>query len=35
MINRLTEVGILRELTGKSYGRTFGATEVMEVVDRI
>jgi Fic family protein len=35
MINHLTEVGILRELTGKSYGRIFGATEVMNIVDRI
>ena len=35
MINHLTEVGIVTELTGKSYGRTFGATEVMNIVDRI
>jgi len=35
MINHLTEVGILTELTGKSYGRVFGAVEVMNIVDRI
>jgi cell filamentation protein, protein adenylyltransferase len=35
IVNHLTEVGILTELTGKSYGRTFGAVEVMEIVDRI
>jgi Fic family protein len=35
LINHLVEVGILTELTGKSYGRTFGATQVMEIVDRI
>jgi Fic family protein len=35
MINHLTEVGIMSELTGRTYGRVFGATEVMEIVDRI
>jgi len=35
MINHLVEVGIVSELTGKTYGRTFGATEVMNIVDRI
>jgi Fic family protein len=35
MINHLTEVGIMKELTGRSYGRTFGAVEVMEIVDQI
>lgn len=35
MINHLVEVGIVAELTGKSYGRTFGATEVINIVDRI
>lgn len=35
MINHLTETGILTELTGKSYRRSFGALEVMEIVDRI
>lgn len=35
IVNHLTEVGILTELTGKSYGRTFGAIEVMEIVDQI
>lgn len=35
IVNHLTEVGILTELTGKSYGRAFGALDVMEIVDRI
>jgi Fic family protein len=35
MINHLLETGIVTELTGKSYGRTFGAVEVMNIVDRI
>jgi Fic family protein len=35
MINHLAEVGILTELTGKTYGRVFGATEVMKAVDGI
>lgn len=35
MINHLTEVGVLSELTGRSYGRVFGATEVMKIVDQI
>ena len=35
MINHLVEVEILTELTGKSYGRSFGARDVMEIVEQI
>lgn len=35
MVNHLVEVGVLKELTGKSYGRTFGATEVMRIIERL
>jgi Fic family protein len=35
MIEHLVEVGILEELTGKSYGRIFGNTRVMAIVDSI
>ena len=35
MIEHLVEVGILRELTGKSYGRLFGSVAVMDVVEAI
>lgn len=35
MINHLVEAGILTELTGKNYGRVFGAKYVMETVDSI
>jgi Fic family protein len=35
MINHLVEVGILAEMTGRSYGRTFGAVDVMGIVERI
>ena len=35
MINHLTEIGVLSEMTGRSYGRVFGATEVMRIVDEI
>jgi len=35
MINHLVEIGVLTELTGKSYGRVFGATYVMETVESI
>ena len=35
MVNHLVEIGILKELTGKTYGRVFGAEAVMRVVDRI
>jgi Fic family protein len=32
-IQRLTELGFLRELTGNSYGRVFACTEIMRAVD--
>ena len=35
MINHLVEVDILTELTGKSYGRSFGARDVMNIVEKI
>lgn len=35
MIGHLVEVEILKELTGKNYGRIFGATDVMDAVERI
>jgi Fic family protein len=35
VINHLTEVGILTEMTGRSYGRTFGALEVIDIVEHI
>jgi Fic family protein len=35
MVNHLVEVEILRELTGRNYGRVFGAHEVIETVDLI
>ena len=35
MINHLTEVGILTEMTGRTYARSFGATEVMDIVEEI
>lgn len=34
-IDRLVEVGALRELTGASYGRIYGATRVMELVESL
>jgi len=35
MINHLVELGILHELTGKSYNRIFGAIDVMNIVEAI
>ena len=35
MVNHLVEVDILEELTGRNYGRVFGASEVMEIVESI
>jgi Fic family protein len=35
MVNHLVDVGILKELTGKSYGRVFGATFVIDTVEGI
>jgi hypothetical protein len=35
MINHLVEIGVLTELTGKNYGRIFGAKHVIDTVERI
>jgi Fic family protein len=35
IVNHLVEIGILEEMTGKTYGRTFGAISVMKIVDEI
>lgn len=35
MVSHLEEIGVLHELTGKSYGRVFGATQIMATVDAI
>ena len=35
MVNHLVEIGVLQELTGKSYGRVFGAKYVMDTVESI
>jgi len=35
IIDHLVEAGILTELTGKAYGRSFGALDVMSIVERI
>jgi Fic family protein len=35
MVNHLVEIGVLEELTGKSYGRSFGARYVMDTVELI
>ena len=35
MIQHLVEVDVLQEITGKSYGRVFGATGVMDIVEKI
>ena len=35
MINHLTEVGIITEMTGRTYARSFGATGVMDIVEEI
>lgn len=32
-IDRLVSIGVLEELTGKSYGRAFGARDVMRIVE--
>ncbi|GIM63152.1 cell division protein Fic [Planomonospora venezuelensis] len=34
-IDRLCEIGVLHELTGRSYNRSFGARAVMEAVERL
>ncbi len=33
MIDRLVAIGVLKEMTGKRYGRVFAAVEVMEIVE--
>lgn len=35
IVNHLAEVGIIEEMTGRTYGRMFGATEIMSIVDSI
>jgi Fic family protein len=35
MVNHLVEIGVLEELTGRTYGRVFGATYVMRTVEGI
>lgn len=35
MVNHLVGIGVLAELTGKSYGHRFGATYVMDTVESI
>ncbi|HEU5416237.1 MAG TPA: Fic family protein [Streptosporangiaceae bacterium] len=35
IIQHLVEAGIVTELTGKSYGRIFGATEIINIVEAI
>jgi Fic family protein len=35
IVNHLVEIKVLTEMTGRSYGRTFGATEVLGIVDAI
>ena len=35
IVNHLVELEILEEMTGRSYGRVFGATGVMQIVDDI
>jgi len=32
-IDRLCEIGVLTEMTGRSYGRVFGATQVIDLVE--
>lgn len=35
MVSHLVEIGVLTEVTGKSYARIFGASEIMRIVDSI
>jgi len=35
IVNHLVEVGIVEQMTERNYGRTFGATAVMAIVDAI
>jgi hypothetical protein len=33
-IAKLCDLGILREVTGRTYGRMFGALEVIDIINR-
>lgn len=35
IVNHLVEIGVLTELTGRAYGRVFGAITVMDIVNEI
>jgi Fic family protein len=35
IVNHLVEINVLKEISGRTYGRVFGATEVMGIVDAI
>jgi len=35
IVNHLVEIGVLEEMTGRSYGRMFGAISVMKIVEDI
>ncbi|MDQ7908363.1 Fic family protein [Phytohabitans sp. ZYX-F-186] len=35
MVKHLVEIDVLKEMTGRSYGRIFGATKVIEIVERM
>jgi hypothetical protein len=35
IVGHLVDIGVLEELTGRTYGRTFGATDVMKIVEDI
>jgi Fic family protein len=35
IVSHLTSVGVLHEMTGKAYGRTFGAAAIMKIVEDI
>jgi hypothetical protein len=35
IVGHLTDIGVLAELTGRTYGRIFGATGVMKIVEDI
>lgn len=34
-IDRLVKIGVLAELTGRNYGRIYGATKIMDLVDNL
>ncbi len=35
IVNHLVEINVLQEISGRTYGRVFGAADVMEIVDAI